>query len=168
MAVLDPDELFEQAELLIAPRRPGPPRQVDVRRAISASYYGVFHFVCTEVADLFVGKKWRQDPRYSRVYRSVDHGVLGSTCRAIPSRHVDATIIALAPTGFSPALRQFAAGVIELKAQRHHADYEPAGLLYSVDARVAVSIGRRALAAFRSCSSAEQAAFLTLLAFKSR
>jgi hypothetical protein len=128
----------------------------------------VFHFVCTEVADLFVGKKWRQDPRYSRVYRSIDHGALGSACRGIQSRHLDATIIALAPTGFSPTLRQFAAGVTELKAQRHQADYEPAGLLYSVDARVAVSIGRRALAAFRSSSPGEQTAFLTLLAFKGR
>lgn len=45
VAILNPDHLFEQADRLAAPFGPGTIRQVDVRRAISAAYYGVFHAI---------------------------------------------------------------------------------------------------------------------------
>jgi hypothetical protein len=42
VAVLNPSHLFEQANKLVA-IQVGPPRQVDIRRAISAAYYATFH-----------------------------------------------------------------------------------------------------------------------------
>ena len=169
MAVLDPEELFEQAEFLIIPRKPGPPRQVDVRRAVSAAYYGVFHFICAEVANLFIGKTLQKDPRYARVYRSVDHGALGSLCKAVSITKPDAALAAIAPkAGFSPALRRFAHAVAELKSQRHEADYDPSSLLRTANARIAIELGRQCLLAYSQAPAEEQAAFLTLLAFKAR
>jgi hypothetical protein len=50
VTILNPDHLFDQADRLIVSTA-GPPRQVDLRRAISAAYYGVFHIVATAVAD---------------------------------------------------------------------------------------------------------------------
>lgn len=169
MAVLESEELFEQAELLIVPRQPGPPRQVDVRRAISAAYYAVFHHVCAEVADVFVGKTLRREARYSRAYRSIDHSSLASICRSIEGMKVDPTLAAFAPNGaFTAALKEFAADTLYLKAQRHRADYDPSGLLRTIDARTAIFRGRRAISSYRKSSSDEQMAFLTLLAFKGR
>jgi hypothetical protein len=39
LAILNPEHLFEQAEKLVIPPPAGPPRQVDIRRAVSAAYY---------------------------------------------------------------------------------------------------------------------------------
>ena len=50
VAVLNPDHFFEQADTLMAPPA-GAPRQVDLRRAISNAYYGVFHAILAAAAD---------------------------------------------------------------------------------------------------------------------
>jgi hypothetical protein len=42
MAILNPEHLLQQAERLIQPPPAGPPRQVDLRRAISGAYYDAF------------------------------------------------------------------------------------------------------------------------------
>src|SRR3954454_4175598 len=39
LAILNPEHLFQQAEQLILPPAAGPPRQVNIRRAISAAYF---------------------------------------------------------------------------------------------------------------------------------
>lgn len=62
------EDLFKQADALVAQGR-----QADLRRAISAAYYGLFHFVLTEAADMVVGNADQSSARYSLVYRSVDH-----------------------------------------------------------------------------------------------
>lgn len=89
MAILNPDHLFEQAEKLIGPPPAGRPRQVDVRRAISSAYYGLFHFILTEVADEFVGVTQRASDRYALVYRSISHAIFKQLCsetkKAMPS-----------------------------------------------------------------------------------
>lgn len=69
MAILNPEHLFEQAEKLVIPPSAGPPRQVDVRRAVSASYYGVFHAAAAAEADHFVGVTKRSTSQYGLVYR---------------------------------------------------------------------------------------------------
>lgn len=69
MAVLNPSHLFEQANKLIA-IQVGPPRQVDIRRAISAAYYATFHATITAAADQFIGVTNRDTSRYGLVYRS--------------------------------------------------------------------------------------------------
>jgi len=64
LAILNPEHLFEQAENLVAPPEAGPPRQVDVRRAISAAYYGVFHATAAAAPDQFVGVTKRATSQY--------------------------------------------------------------------------------------------------------
>jgi hypothetical protein len=70
VAVLNPNHLFEQANKLITIQT-GPPRQVDIRRAISAAYYATFHATITAAADQFIGVTNRDTSRYGLVYRSV-------------------------------------------------------------------------------------------------
>ena len=101
MAGLDPVGLFEQAELLVASRRPGPARQVDVRRAISAASYRIFHVTCAHAANLFVGQRWQREARYSLVDHSVDHRELRTVCKAAQAPRLDFAVAQLAPpSGF--------------------------------------------------------------------
>jgi hypothetical protein len=80
LAILNPEHLLEQAGRLIAPGLRGQPRQVDLRRAISAAYYAVFHAALTLAADHFVGVTRRATSQYSLVYRSIDHRSLRDLC----------------------------------------------------------------------------------------
>jgi len=79
VAILNPDHLFEQAEKLVA-AQVGRPRQADIRRAISAAYYGIFHAVITKAVDQFVGVTNRDESRYGLAYRSIDHRWLRELC----------------------------------------------------------------------------------------
>jgi uncharacterized protein (UPF0332 family) len=169
MAIPDHEHLLDQADLLIQPRRPGPARQADIRRAISAAYYALFHFIMTQAADLVIGSTRRRDPRYSVVYRSVDHSQVRAVCQAVRSAAPDQRLTALMPRHrFSERLRSFAALVQELQAQRHAADYDPSENFRLSDARQAISGARAALGAYQAAGTEERAAFLTLLLFKRR
>jgi hypothetical protein len=80
VSILSPEDLIAQAAKLIRPPPKGPPLQVDLRRAISAAYYGVFHATLTAVADTLIGRVHRESPRHTLAYRSVDHGRLKTFC----------------------------------------------------------------------------------------
>jgi hypothetical protein len=168
MAVLDPDELLRQAEHLAKSRQPGPARQVDVRRAISASYYALFHCVVTAVADEFVGKTNRGDVRPNLVYRSVDHRKIKSVGAAVQPLKPEPMIALLLPLGAGDALRQFAAIIVQMQVQRTHADYGPGRLLRTSDVTAAVSLARQAMALFGRIGGPERLVFLTLIAFPYR
>ena len=83
VSVLNPDDLIAQAAKLIRPPPKGPPLQVDLRRAISAAYYGVFHATMIAAADTLIGRVHRVSPHYALVYRSVDHRVFKTFCELV-------------------------------------------------------------------------------------
>lgn len=115
MAILNPEHLFEQADKLILPPPAGPPRQVDIRRAISAAYYGLFHATITAAADQFVGVIKRSTSQYGLVYRSVDQGWLRSLCEEVKKPTLMPKYLPHAPSnGFGPNIAAFAAAVLEL------------------------------------------------------
>jgi hypothetical protein len=80
LATLDPEHLCDQAERLVAPPPAGPPRQVDIRRAVSAAYYAIFHASVTAAADQIVGRTKRAGSEYGLVCRSIDHRWLRELC----------------------------------------------------------------------------------------
>jgi uncharacterized protein (UPF0332 family) len=157
---LPPNDLFEQAELLVA--RAG---QVDLRRAISAAYYGMFHFILTAAADMVVGAGQRSSARYALVYRSVDHGRLRTLCGQLSTSRPQ---VPFAPTDGFGQIADFArvtANHIEL---RNSADYDPSRNFAAEEAELAISEARQAIDWFQQGSVEQQEAFLTLLLFKSR
>ena len=169
MAVLNPDHLLEQADRLITPLAGGAPRQADLRRAISNAYYGLFHAVVTEAADDFVGASHRQTPRYSLIYRSVDHRWLRTLCEDIAKHTLPRKYDNYQPPGgFGPDLTAFATALVDLQEKRHLADYDPLLRVRTSDAISAVDTGRTALARLRSANRARRKAFLTLVVFSPR
>lgn len=169
MAVLNPEHLLEQADRLVEAPPAGPPRQVDVRRAISAAYYAVFHHVAAAAADEVIGKTLRQTSRYALVYRSIDHRVLRELCDGVRKSTLPARLAPHAPeAGFGKNIPEFAAGLIELQDKRHEADYDPSGLVRTADALAAVRTARSAIQRFEKASLKRRKAFLALLLFPPR
>jgi uncharacterized protein (UPF0332 family) len=152
------EDLFEQAHVLVARGA-----QADLRRAISAAYYGLFHFVLTEAADMVVGSADRSSARYSLVYRSVDH----SRLRQLSAQLTNPQNLPLAPGGFGTAA-DFARVAGNLHELRNRADYDPSAEYTADEATTAISDARKAIAWFQQGTEKQQQAFLTLLLFKPR
>lgn len=169
MAVPNPDHLLEQAEQLILPPVAGAPRQADIRRAVSAAYYAVFHFVLTEVADEFVGVTKRSSTRYALVYRSVNHSALKKLCEKLSKSTASPDVLKHFPrSGLGPNLPLFANAVIELQEKRHLADYDPSQKLKISDGRRAIDSARGAMRRFRRFNAKRRQSFVALLCFSSR
>ena len=169
MAILNPEHLFEQAEKLIMPPGAGAPRQADLRRAISAAYYGIFHAILGFAADEFVGATKRTSKQYSLVYRSIHHHSLRVICVEIEKPKLSARYLPYQPAnGFGPNIQSFAAAFLELQEKRHAADYDPLFRVRTSEASLLVKAARDALDRFRKASKPGRKVFLTLLLFPPR
>jgi hypothetical protein len=167
VAILNPRHFFDQADRLITPVR-GAPRQVDLRRAISNAYYGLFHAASIAAADEFVGKTKQSEAIYALVYRSIQHRTLRQLCEdigrpTIPSKYQPY----LPPRGLSHGLAVLARTVVDLQAKRHAADYDPMLRLSVVDAQMAVRTAKLALTLFEMVRRSRRV-FLLLLLFPPR
>jgi hypothetical protein len=169
VAILNPDHLFEQADKLIVASPTGARRQVDLRRAISSAYYGVFHALLIAAADEFVGLTKRSTSQYCLVYRSIDHRRIRDLCSDVKKSSLPARYAKHEPSGgFGSHIKAFAAAVVELQEIRHAADYDPSIRVLSSDALPAVSTARSARQRFQLASSRGRKAFLSLLVFPPR
>jgi hypothetical protein len=168
VAILNPEHLFEQTDRLIA-RQGGRPRQVDIRWAASAAYYGLFHEVVTAAADQYVGVTNRHTSRYGLVYRSVSHDWLRDLCKEVQKPTLSDKFKPHVPTnGFGPDIVAFATAVRELQQKRHNADYDVMIRMNRSDAIVAIATARAALRRFNNTSRSRRVAFLSLLLFQPR
>ncbi len=163
----DPDHLFEQADRLLG-RLPAEsePRLTDLRRAMSAVYYAVFHFVLKEGADLFFGS--RSADEYVMAYRSVNHDWLRSLCEQLRGRSKAKKHPHAPGADFFGDVERFAATVAELQELRHSADYNPEFTTTVEEVRIRIDEARKAVSSFRRASEAQRVAFLTLLFFNIR
>lgn len=169
MPVLNPEHLLDQADRLIAPPGPGAPKQADLRRAISTTYYALFHAVLTAAADDFVGRTKQQTPRYALVYRSVSHKALRELCEDIPKNKLPAKYTAHEPPGgFGADLIAVATALSDLQEKRYLADYDPLYRVRRSDAELALDTARSALERFRRASAQKRKAFLSLVVFSPR
>lgn len=170
MAILNPEHLLEQADLLLQPLRPGGlVRQANRRRAISTAYYAVFHYLLTAVADEFAGRQQRRSALYALVYRSIDHNDLKSICEVVSRNQISEKYKKYVPaSGFGPNITEFATLVLELREKRHSADYDPSHWVKIPDVRQAISAARSAMNRFGKAGLVRRKAFLTLLVFKPR
>ena len=169
----DPDHLFDQADRLAGrltapPASEAEPRQTDLRRAISAAYYALFHFTLAAASDLFVGWDKRCTPEYQMTYRSVSHDWLRSLCEQLQRKRI-AKIAPHAPgVAFFGPVVSFATIVAELQELRHSADYDPSFSITADEAKFRIDEARKAVKLFQGATDAQRVAFLTLLMFNIR
>jgi len=160
----DPDRLLEQADTLINNHKD----ETDLRRAMSAAYYGVFHFILRAAADLVCGAANRSTARYNLVYCGVDHGRLKTLCDQFRGAKPNDKIKPYLPAGDFAPVADFARLTLNLQWQRNLADYDTMYNLDTAGAQVAVSDARDAVKHFQAASVEQREAFLTLLLFKPR
>ncbi|MGC1410722.1 MAG: hypothetical protein WA864_17470 [Acetobacteraceae bacterium] len=167
MAILNPDHLLAQAEKLGTQSGPGAPLQVDLRRAISAAYYAVFHKILTDAANQVVGfaHPWEQ---YNLVYRGIDHRRLREMCNTSLHPTLPEKYMRCVPDGFSTHLKTFAALTVGLQEKRHSADYDPAIRELKSDATLAINQAREALRHWSEALAEERRIFVLLLLFPPR
>lgn len=94
----------------------GRPRQAELRRAISAAYYAMFHTLARCCADTLVGasRTNRNQQAWRQTYRALEHGQARNQCanRALLSR-------------FPAQVRRFGELFVYMQRLRHIADYDP-------------------------------------------
>jgi hypothetical protein len=160
---------LDRAEALIRPGGHKPPRQTDLRRAISDAYYAAFHAVLSAAADAAVGKRRRGTSHYSLAYRSIDHRALRELCQTVrlptPSQRYRPHVPG---DGFGQGIQDVAESVLILQRKRNIADYDP---IYDVDgpeAEAAILMARKALIDWNAAPAAERETFVHLLLFPPR
>ena len=169
MAVLNPHHLLEQARALVRLYPGRKPRQVELRRAISAAYYAVFHRISNAVADEFIGGKFRNDPRHASFYRSVDHKQAKTRCEEVTNQNPASKYARYSHCRpLAQDIKTFANAFPLLQSKRHEADYDPSITLTTIEAVSVIDHAERAIAAFDAAPAEDRKLFLTYLIFPPR
>ena len=110
------DDLIKHAIFLSQLNLPDDPKQVDLRRAVSAAYYALFHLLTTEAA-----QNWKHQSQRNRFARMFDHGRMKACCSKVSSRPLptDPAEIPIAKD-----LKLVADSFVTLQQARHTADYD--------------------------------------------
>ncbi len=110
------EELIEHALFLAQLKWPEEPNQAELRRAISAAYYALFHLLTSEAS-----LNWKNDSQRNRFARMFDHARMKTCSARVASRPM--------PTDPSQAkaftdLKTVALAFVKLQQERHSADYD--------------------------------------------
>ena len=110
------DDLIEHAIFLSQLNLPGDPKQVDLRRAVSAAYYALFHLLTTEAA-----QNWKHQTQRNRFARIFDHGRMKTCSSKVSSRPLPADP---AEALIATDLKLVADSFVTLQQARPTADYD--------------------------------------------
>ena len=128
------------------------PRQADLRRSISTSYYALFHGLAEMAAGRLVGSTSaaQKSAAWSRVYRDLNHLTAKKACSRPELQ------------GCSQELARFLMAFPTLQELRHQADYGPIVRFKQGEALSAADDAERALAGLQAAPRDEQLDFITL------
>lgn len=150
---MDPEELIRIALHLASGGVGGPggePRQAELRRAVSAAYYAMFHTLARLCAnELAVGRGGEDVNRsWSQTYRSLEHGYARSQCEDQG-----------AMSQFAPQIQEFADLFISMQIHRQNAEYNPDGVYDRAIVIEQVEIARQAIDRLASAPQPHRRAF---------
>lgn len=166
MTIPSPEHLLDQADHLRSTPVNGAPRQVDLKRAMSATYYALFHAIVADVAHQIAGAAQFGSAQHSLVYRSVKHRELKTLCENITKPNIPPKYKAFEPqAGFGPDLIKVGEAVLELQEKRHKADYDPLFRVSASAASLNVQTGRAALQHWRNVPKTQRRLFILMLVF---
>ena len=113
---MTPLNLLHTAGDLAGAARRGRPRETNLRRAVSTTYYALFHCLAVCCADTLVGGSGssRSRPAWRQTYRALQHGTARRRCERT-------SIIVRFPS----EVQDFAEHFVDMQKKRHTADYDP-------------------------------------------
>ncbi len=134
----------------------GRPRQIMLRKAISAAYYALFHALCSSNANTLVGTLLPANRlAWLRTYRALDHG---------PAKNRMEQHRASLPFG----IRTFATSFADLPEQRHQADYDPDATFRRSDVIALIDRAESAIQVFHAADSSERRTLPILVLLRDR
>ena len=135
------------------------PRQSDLKRAVSTAYYALFHAMCQNCADSFIGgtNADRSASAWRQVYRSVDHGHAKSQCKNKDMLEK-----------FPKDIEDFAEQFYKLQIERHAADYDPNSKFFRTDVQATIDAAEVAMKAFAKVPIKHRRAFAAWVSLRDR
>src|SRR5689334_17096903 len=115
-------DLLAQARILVShePRRP---RQASLRRAVSASYYALFHLLIHEATRMLISGG-SLDSLRTLVARAFVHTTMNEACRAFAATQLPPAVAAVVSGPVPGDLREVAQAFVDLQEARYEADYD--------------------------------------------
>ena len=128
----------------------GEPRQSELRRAVSAAYYAMFHALARLCADELAGASGSANAlgSWSQTYRSLEHGYARSQCENQG-----------AMAQFAPEIRGFAEVFIGMQVDRQNAEYSPDGVYDRTIVTEQVETARQAIELLAAAPQPHRRAF---------
>lgn len=162
---LNPNHLIEIADSLAHGRigtQRGRPRQAELRRAVSATYYALFHTLALNAANLLVGNRSSTQTRqaWRQTYRALNHGRIKKQCSERRPRRILAQ--------FPPEIQKFADQFITMQRERHIADYDPSEQLSRGSVAQLIEATRSTIDEFEHAARDDRRAFAVFVLFDLR
>ena len=149
---------FIQTARDLASPRTGRPRETNLRRAVSTTYYALFHCLATCCADMLVGGAGanRSKPAWRQAYRALQHRQASNRCR-----HENIQ-------WFPNDIQDFANVFVDMQGKRHGADYDPDSAYSKPDVVQGVKEAEEVIRRFRQVPVKDRRAFAVYLLFDIR
>lgn len=118
-------QLLVQAKHL-AGRDPRRPQQANLRRAVSAAYYALFHFFLQETATFLLGRSEPFLPLRHLLIRAFQHSEMAGACKAFQSGTLPRSVAQVfdGQVKIPEGLKSLAEIFVELQEERYKADYD--------------------------------------------
>ena len=155
---MKPADFIATARDLAQAYTKGRPRQTNLRRAVSTTYYALFHGLAACCADMLVGGPGanRSQPAWRQVYRALQHRDAKQRCE---SRAI---------SRFPSELQDFAIQFVAMQKERHRADYDPDGAFSKDEVLQNITEAERRLSRFSKVSAKDRRAFAVYVLFPMR
>ena len=126
------------------------PTQANLRRAVSTTYYALFHCLAGNCADMMVGEpgSGRSEPAWNQAYRALEHRTAKDRCR-------NQEKIRRFPSQIGRFANQFA----NMQEKRERADYDPVGTFQQSPVIEDINLSEHAIAQFRQAPERDRRAF---------
>ena len=159
---MNPDDLLRIARHLAAGGvggRRGRPRQAELRRAVSATYYALFHALAGCCADMLAGSTpaRRRQPAWERAYRSLQHTLAKDQCSHQGEMR-----------RFPIEIQDFGRRFVAIQRYRHRADYAPEAAFHRLRVLDLIAETERVIASLRDVPAIDRRAFAIHVLFRAR
>lgn len=153
-------QLLSQARRLarLDPRRP---KQANLRRAVSSTYYALFHYLVDKACRTIIGTHQDRSSYRYVLGRGFDHGTMKNACRSFSGGTLSAAVQRGLPPGFTvcPELRSVAETFVASQERRHRADYDLSETFNRADVLAHVADADQALQRFEQIQTLAETRF---------
>ena len=137
----------------------GRPRQAELRQAVSAAYYALFHALAFCCAEQLAGssRASRRSQSWTQTYRALEHGHARNQCDNQAAMQT-----------FPTEVQNFGRRFVFMQGQRQQADYSPNATFARDRVMQLINESEDAIAAFESVPKSDRRSFAIHILFRRR